>query len=140
MLPVLICEAGGLDYEWERNPQWPALKPATPFGQLPFLEHGHIKLGQSMAIARYTCVLLKSEPDSLLLTAGVFIPIRYLGRLAGLQGDTNEDFAMSEQLIEEQNDIYNVLAKANYSPGDKTEAWNTAFNVWVPPFSISWNP
>ena len=42
---------------------------------------------------------------------------RYFSRLGGLEGKTNEDFAMSEMLLEEQNDLYNILAKANY-PAD----------------------
>jgi len=66
------------------------LKAESPFGQLPFLDHGDFKLGQSMAIARFAA------------------------RKADLSGDNDHDFAMSEQLIEEQNDLYNVLAKAHY--------------------------
>jgi len=107
------------------------LKPQdrTPFGQLPYLEDGDVKLGQSMAIARY------------------------LSRKAGLQGDSDSDFAMvrskplfffrlyayfhsftssfgfittpkSEQLIEEQSDLYNVLAKAQYAQNKAEVRYN----------------
>jgi len=107
-VPSLIAEVGGIHYEWVQNPDWPGMKAQTPFGQLPYLEDGHVKMGQSMAIARY------------------------MARKAGLQGDTDSDFAMSEQLIEEQNDLYVVLAKAQYATGDKTEAWKNALEVEVP--------
>jgi len=95
-LPSLFFEYGGVSYEWVSTFEWPGtLKDQTPFGQLPFLEDGSVRMGQSMAIARYAA------------------------RKAGLQGDNDADVAMSEQLIEEQNDVYNLLAKAQYSAGDK---------------------
>lgn len=40
---------------------------------------------------------------------------RYIARKANLQGDTEADFALSEMLIEEQNDIYNLVADAHYA-------------------------
>jgi glutathione S-transferase len=33
--------------------KWPSLKPKTPFGQLPVLRHGTLRLGQSVAIVQY---------------------------------------------------------------------------------------
>jgi len=108
-LPVLLFEVGNVPFEWVKDFEWPGhLKAQSPFGQVPFLEHGDLKLGQSMAIARYA------------------------SRKAGLSGDNDRDFAISEQLIEEQNDIYNVLAKAQYTTGDKTEAWKNAVEVELP--------
>lgn len=107
-LPALIADVGGLNFNWISDLDWPGMKDKTPFGQLPYLEDGDVKMGQSMAIARY------------------------LAKKAGLQGDNDKDFAMSEQLIEESNDIYTVLARAKYSPDDKTEAWNNALQVTIP--------
>jgi len=108
-LPVLLFELGNVPFEWVKEFEWPGnLKAESPFGQLPFMDLGDFKLGQSMAIARYAA------------------------RKAGLTGDNDHDFAVSEQLIEEQNDLYNMLAKANYAPGDKAEAWKNALEVEVP--------
>ena len=101
-LSVLVGTFSGQPFDWERNPEWPGLKPQTPFGQLPFLVDGDVKVAQSNAIARY------------------------LGRKYGLQGDTDADFALSEILIEEQVDLLNILFKANYS-ADKAAAFDKAF-------------
>jgi len=79
----------------------------TPFGQLPYLIDGNVKIGQSLAIARY------------------------VSRKGGLQGDTDADFAISEQLLEEHGDIYNVLAKAQYAD-NKPEAWKNAWETSIP--------
>jgi len=51
----LIFAAAGVEYEDVRitRDQWPALKPETPFGQLPMLEVDGQKLSQSIACARY---------------------------------------------------------------------------------------
>jgi len=57
---------------------------------------------------------------------------RYVSHKAKLQGDNDHDFAMSEMLLEEQNDIYNALAKAQYARANKSEAWKNALEVEVP--------
>ena len=46
--------------------KWPALKPKTPFGQLPVLRHGTLRLGQSIAILQYVAsqVGLSSYSDA----------------------------------------------------------------------------
>jgi len=106
-LSVLICDYAGLPYNWDRNPDWPAFKPNTVFGQLPYMEEGSMRLCQSMAIARL------------------------MSRRAHLQGDSEEDFALSEQLIEEQSDIYAVLLKAQYSP-TKQIAFKKALEEDIP--------
>jgi glutathione S-transferase len=51
----LVFAAAGVKYEDVRieREQWPAIKPTTPFGQLPMLEADGVKLGQSITIARY---------------------------------------------------------------------------------------
>eukprot|EP01097_Dermamoeba_algensis_P008386 TRINITY_DN5589_c0_g1_i1.p1 TRINITY_DN5589_c0_g1~~TRINITY_DN5589_c0_g1_i1.p1 ORF type:complete len:201 (-),score=63.31 TRINITY_DN5589_c0_g1_i1:29-631(-) len=106
-LPLLILEYAGAKYEWEKNPDWPAMKDKTNFGQLPFVEEGPLKLSQSMAIARY------------------------FARKHKLDGENLTEIAVSEQLIEEQTDIYTVLAKANQAP-NKHEAWKNAFETELP--------
>ncbi|KAK2712550.1 hematopoietic prostaglandin D synthase-like [Artemia franciscana] len=51
----LIFTYGKIPYEDVRieSSQWPALKPNTPFGQLPYIEFDGKTLAQSNAIARY---------------------------------------------------------------------------------------
>jgi glutathione S-transferase len=52
----LALHASGVDFEDVRikRDEWPALKPKTPFGNMPFLEiDGHAPLGQSNAILTY---------------------------------------------------------------------------------------
>lgn len=50
----LVFAAAGVEYEDVRieKEQWPALKPSTPFGQVPVFEVDGVKLCQSNAIAR----------------------------------------------------------------------------------------
>jgi glutathione S-transferase len=57
----LIFAAGGVKYEDVRieKANWPALKPSTPFGQLPMLEVDGVKLCQSNAIGRFVARRLK---------------------------------------------------------------------------------
>ncbi|XP_066151423.1 glutathione S-transferase-like [Euwallacea fornicatus] len=56
----LLFHYGGINFEDNRVPkdQWPALKPATPLGQLPLLEVDGKVLYQSTAIARYVANLV----------------------------------------------------------------------------------
>ena len=63
--------------------------------QLPFLD-GDVKVSQSNAIARY------------------------LARKYNLQGDTDADFALSEQV-----DLLNILFKANYSDNKEEDCKNS---------------
>eukprot|EP01101_Sappina_pedata_P013639 TRINITY_DN98_c0_g2_i1.p1 TRINITY_DN98_c0_g2~~TRINITY_DN98_c0_g2_i1.p1 ORF type:complete len:209 (-),score=117.14 TRINITY_DN98_c0_g2_i1:95-688(-) len=89
-LVVALLEVGNIPYRWERNFDWQTLKPTTTFGQLPFIEIDGIEIAQSNAIARY------------------------IGKKANLEGE-GKDYAISEMLIEEQNDILTILARANKS-------------------------
>lgn len=36
-LPAVIAAVGGVALEWNKTPDWPGLKPNSPFGQLPYL-------------------------------------------------------------------------------------------------------
>jgi len=51
----LLFAQAGVEYEDHRieKEEWPAVKPNTPFGQIPVLEVDGVKLCQSNAIARY---------------------------------------------------------------------------------------
>jgi glutathione S-transferase len=79
------------------DPNLAELKPSLPFGQLPYLVDGDVKVAQSLAI------------------------VRYLARKGGLQGDDDKGFAFSEMLIQEMEDIFTLMAKANYEK-DKVRA------------------
>jgi len=106
---VVLAAYSGNKLNWNRQPEWPgSLKEKSPFGQLPYLEDGSIHIGQSMAI------------------------VRYLARKFKLQGDTDADFGLSEMLIEESTDIYNLLAKAQYAPDGKAAAYEKFFKEQLP--------
>ncbi|KAG8225447.1 hypothetical protein J437_LFUL004448 [Ladona fulva] len=51
----LLFAYAKVEYEDVRieKPQWPSMKPTTPFGKLPILEFDGKKVGQSVAICRY---------------------------------------------------------------------------------------
>jgi glutathione S-transferase len=106
-VPVLLAAFTGQELIWNRQPDWPADKPNSPFGQLPYLVDGDVKIGQSQAIARY------------------------LGRKYGLEGENDAEFAQSEQLLEEGSDLITVLAKAAFG-GNKDEAFAEVFATTLP--------
>lgn len=92
-LPMLVAEVGGVPYVWKKvaMEDWAPLKGNTPFGQLPIMEHGDIVIAQSTAIAAY------------------------IGRLAGMLGTEDADFAMSQMLVAQYEDMLNAMAKSYYS-------------------------
>jgi len=83
----LIFAAAGVKYEDVRikKEEWAALKPKTPFGQLPMLEVDGVKLGQS-----HTCA-------------------RYLARKFKLAGKTELDQARVDMLIDCMKDALDPL-------------------------------
>jgi len=99
----IVAAAGNvpLDLVTDHNIGDATFKATLPFGQLPYLEHGDIKMSQSNAI------------------------LRYIGRLAGTEGTTDR-FCFSEMLIEEAADLYSALAKANYN-SDKSSSYKALF-------------
>ena len=97
-----VCQAGGLQFEEVNSGDMSAIKEQLPFGQLPFMEDGDVKLAQSHAI------------------------LRYCARKAGLSGDTDAEFALSEMLIEESADLFTMMGKANYAE-DKPKAYTDLF-------------
>lgn len=92
LFPMLVAEYGGIPYEWKKiaMEDWPALKDQTTFGQLPAMEHGDISIVQSTAIASY------------------------IGRLAGLLGTEDVDFAVSQMLVAQYLDTMNAFVKAYF--------------------------
>lgn len=78
------------------------LKSLCPFGQIPLLTHGEIKIAQSNAI------------------------LRYIGSLAGTNGSTLAQLAISEMLIEGAGEIYSMIHSTNALP-NKREVYMTHF-------------
>ncbi len=99
---------GGIALTEKQDVDLGAMKEAgeTPFGQLPVLTEGSVRIAQTGAI------------------------IRYLAAKAGLDGRGNDaDFGMSEMLIEEALEIYGILAKAMYAPEGREQGMNNIFDV-----------
>lgn len=74
-----------------------------PFGQVPYLEHDGISFAQSGAIARY------------------------IAKLGGLNGSNDAEFAKSEMLMAEYDDLLNGMTKCMYGGGDKSTAFDEYF-------------
>eukprot|EP00038_Savillea_parva_P009537 m.184162 g.184162 ORF g.184162 m.184162 type:complete len:255 (+) comp16052_c0_seq1:41-805(+) len=112
-VPRLLMAVAGIEYKMVRLgidcDFETAVKPHTPFGQAPFLTHGPLKIGQSGAISRY------------------------IAKIGGLSGGSDADFAMSEMLLCETDDILAILSAAKYRLGNTAEAWDEALEVRVPP-------
>lgn len=92
--PALVCELSGLPWVGPRDTgftreEWPTLKASgkCPFGQLPILEIDGQNIGQSIAI------------------------VNYIGKRAGMEGQDSIEFAMSQALLAEGEDLYNALQK-----------------------------
>mmetsp|Transcript_8570 Transcript_8570/g.9724 ORF Transcript_8570/g.9724 Transcript_8570/m.9724 type:complete len:278 (+) Transcript_8570:25-858(+) len=93
--PALVAAFSGLDWRGNRDTgftgaQWAEMKKSgvTIFGQLPLL-----KTAEGLRVNQTTAIL------------------QYIGRKAGMQGATMEDYAMSLMLMAEGEDIYSVLQK-----------------------------
>ena len=99
---MAVAQAGGLNVVHTDDPNLAELKPSLPFGQLPYLVDGDVKVAQSLAI------------------------VRYLARKGGLQGDDDKGFAFSEMLIQEMEDIFTLLARANYENNKVRESLFTS--------------
>jgi len=97
LAPTLVAEHSGLPYKGNRDTgftmeQWGALKNKNkaPFGQLPILDTGSFVVGQTTAICNY------------------------IGRAAGTDGADVNDYTMSQMLMAEGEDLYNLMQK--YQP------------------------
>ena len=92
--PTLVLEHSGLAWAGNRDlpfsiaAVWIELKPTTPFGQLPLLRvAGLPPLAQACAI------------------------INYVGKVAATEGDTPAQYAWSQMLLAEAEDIYTEMNK-----------------------------
>lgn len=92
--PALVCEFSGLPWKGARETgftrdEWVRLKARgiCPFGQLPLLEVEGMKIVQSSAI------------------------VNYVGRKAKMNGKTPGEFAMSQVLLAEAEDMYVEMFK-----------------------------
>ena len=95
---LTIAHYGGVKVNWKKDTGADFYKVHSPFGQLPLLTGPDgFALGQSMAITRF------------------------LSRKAGLQGDSDADFARSELLLEEATDLFTAVAKAHYGANRKAD-------------------
>eukprot|EP01012_Entosiphon_sulcatum_P009726 TRINITY_DN15554_c0_g1_i2.p1 TRINITY_DN15554_c0_g1~~TRINITY_DN15554_c0_g1_i2.p1 ORF type:complete len:203 (+),score=50.67 TRINITY_DN15554_c0_g1_i2:652-1260(+) len=105
-IAALVAEIGNLDYEIETvTEEWLKMKADAPFGQLPILIDGDIRMAQSLAIARY------------------------LARKADLLGKPDADFAQSEQLLQEAEDLY--IASATNLPKTWSKAKPEGFDTFL---------
>mmetsp|Transcript_19030 Transcript_19030/g.32285 ORF Transcript_19030/g.32285 Transcript_19030/m.32285 type:complete len:219 (-) Transcript_19030:166-822(-) len=102
-LPVMLLTAGKVDFNWEKDPG--DYKSFAPFGQLPVLKDGEVTIGQSMAVAHYCA------------------------RLAKLEGE-GADWATSEMMIEEHNDIFALFGKAKGL--NSAEGWDACVKEDIP--------
>ena len=87
----LLLAYGGIKYEdcripppWDPATTWPAMKPNTPFGQLPILNWDGEEICQSMACARF------------------------LAREVGLAGKTSLEQAQVDEIIDVIQDLLNT--------------------------------
>ena len=96
--PTLVAQFSGLDWE---GPAYVDMQPTgvkldykkvSPFGQRPILIVDGITMSQTVAI------------------------ISYIGRKAGMMGDTDKDFAMSQMLLAEAEDVYKAVYAAAIQP------------------------
>ncbi|CAH2044173.1 unnamed protein product, partial [Iphiclides podalirius] len=96
----MLLAYGGQEFEDIRvtKDDWPALKPKTPFGQLPVLEIDGKQYAQCVAICRY------------------------LGRKYGLAGADIEEDLVIDQNMDFYTDIRLKAASAHYEQDEKIKA------------------
>ncbi|GMH93044.1 hypothetical protein TrVE_jg7784 [Triparma verrucosa] len=97
--PALVAEHSGLSWAgnktlvFDTTDHWAALKPSTPFGQLPLLTVP----GSNFQVAQTTAI------------------ISYIGRISGSESSATSDrsdlYALSQMLLAEAEDIYNLMVR-----------------------------
>eukprot|EP00463_Aulacantha_scolymantha_P002669 TRINITY_DN33_c0_g1_i9.p1 TRINITY_DN33_c0_g1~~TRINITY_DN33_c0_g1_i9.p1 ORF type:complete len:236 (+),score=44.94 TRINITY_DN33_c0_g1_i9:105-710(+) len=97
--------------DWKNNKN--EIKSQCSFGQLPVLHDNGTWTPQSMAI------------------------VRYLARKWEKKGSSTEDFILSETLIEESVDLYNIMNEAKYQGKNTPTAWDTALSKIPKAFGAS---
>ena len=90
----LLLAYGGIKYQderitpsWVDAKPWAALKPSTPYGQLPLLKWGDEVLSQSMACARF------------------------IAREVGLAGNSSMESAQVDEIVDAIQDLINGFVK-----------------------------
>jgi len=112
----LIFAYAGVDYNDHRieGAEWPALKPKTPFGQLPLLDidNGKVILSQSKAITRY------------------------LGNEFNLAPKDNIQAARGDMLIDGYDDVQKHFVPwiQEKDPAKKKELWQKLETEHIAPF------
>eukprot|EP01034_Spumella_vulgaris_P036205 gene36205-44657_t len=101
---LVAAQGGGIKVDVKSDFDMAELKPTLPFGQVPYLVDGDVKIAQSNDI------------------------LRYIAKKGGIQGDSDQDYALSEMLIEEVNDIMNIWGKAIRSENKNAE-YDTIFSA-----------
>ncbi len=93
-----VAQAGGVDLTLISNgdcyKQVSELGFDLPFGQVPFLVDGNVKIAQSNAI------------------------FRYISRKGNQQGDNDAAYAASEEFTEDANQLFELLIDAYWYNGD----------------------
>jgi len=94
LAPALCAELSGVSWKGNKDTgfemaKWDELKATgkAPFGQLPLLEVNGMNIGQSLAI------------------------VNYIGRVSGLEGKDDAEFATSQMLLAEGEDLYTLMQK-----------------------------
>jgi glutathione S-transferase len=106
---ILAYEYCGLPYKFTPvSSDWSALKPTCPFGQLPILKDEGRVIAQSGAI------------------------LRYIARKGKIEGTSDKDFALSEQLMQEAEDIFVTFTKAKNSGDAAKDKFTKAFTEFLP--------
>lgn len=79
-----MMAAGNIDYDLDTETAnaWPEAKEESPFGQIPYLKHGSITLGQGGALNRYCA------------------------RIAGLYPSGDVEASVCDMYMEEMMDIF----------------------------------
>ena len=98
----LLLAYGGIEYEdfrvtpaFEKNEEWMALKPNTPYGSLPLLEWDGVVLAQSLTIARF------------------------IAKEVGLAGGNVIERAQVDEIVDAVNDMLEVGVKAIFSEDEE---------------------
>lgn len=105
-MPLAVAAHAGIPVTLKSDFDLAAMKAdgTLPFGQVPYFVHGNVKMAQSGAI------------------------VRYCAKIGGLEGSTTEEYVLSEQLIEEAQDIFSLFRDAHYpANGDKVASFNALF-------------
>jgi glutathione S-transferase len=106
---LVALEVTGQPYKFTAvGDDWSSLKPSCPFGQLPILKDEGRTIAQSGAI------------------------LRYIARKAKIEGNTDQDFAVSEELLQEAEDIFVHFVKAKNGGAEAADKFTKGFTDFLP--------